>query len=166
MGEDLKPRSREVTDGIERAGARAMLRAIGAKRRQVLKAVIIESAIVGLVASAVGLVAGVGMSYGLRALLGGAAALLYAGYAWLLRRDWRAGLAVVGVLTTWVPFFPNADRPIFSFYVITALPFTIAAVCLVLGRLLGPAERTSHGDRHLMPDAAGVTVVLGFPRGR
>jgi dihydroxy-acid dehydratase len=29
MGEDLKPRSREVTDGIERAGARAMLRAIG-----------------------------------------------------------------------------------------------------------------------------------------
>ena len=29
MGEDLKPRSREVTDGMERAGARAMLRAVG-----------------------------------------------------------------------------------------------------------------------------------------
>jgi dihydroxy-acid dehydratase len=29
VGEDLKPRSREVTDGMERAGARAMLRAIG-----------------------------------------------------------------------------------------------------------------------------------------
>src|SRR2546427_10511294 len=29
MSEDLKPRSREVTDGMERAGARAMLRAIG-----------------------------------------------------------------------------------------------------------------------------------------
>jgi dihydroxy-acid dehydratase len=29
MGEDLKPRSRDVTDGMERAGARAMLRAIG-----------------------------------------------------------------------------------------------------------------------------------------
>ena len=29
MGENLKPRSREVTDGMERAGARAMLRAIG-----------------------------------------------------------------------------------------------------------------------------------------
>jgi dihydroxy-acid dehydratase len=29
MAEDLKPRSREVTDGMERAGARAMLRAIG-----------------------------------------------------------------------------------------------------------------------------------------
>jgi len=29
MAEDLKPRSREVTDGMERAGARAMLRAVG-----------------------------------------------------------------------------------------------------------------------------------------
>ncbi|HEX3669251.1 MAG TPA: dihydroxy-acid dehydratase, partial [Acidimicrobiia bacterium] len=29
MTEDLKPRSREVTDGMERAGARAMLRAVG-----------------------------------------------------------------------------------------------------------------------------------------
>src|SRR5467141_894039 len=29
MSNDMKPRSREVTDGYERAGARAMLRAIG-----------------------------------------------------------------------------------------------------------------------------------------
>jgi len=29
LSEDLKPRSREVTDGMERAGARAMLRAVG-----------------------------------------------------------------------------------------------------------------------------------------
>src|SRR5215204_5363317 len=29
MSEDLKPRSREVTDGVARAGARAMLRAVG-----------------------------------------------------------------------------------------------------------------------------------------
>jgi dolichyl-phosphate-mannose--protein O-mannosyl transferase len=89
---------------------------------------------------------------------GGAAALLYAGYAWLLRRDWRAGVAVVGVLTAWVPFFPNADRPIFSFYVITALPFTIAAVCLVLGRLLGPAEPTRR--RMWGTAAVGAFVLL------
>ena len=89
---------------------------------------------------------------------GGAAALLYAAYAWLLRRDWRAGLVCVGVLTTWVPFFPNADRPIFSFYAITTLPFTIVAVCLVLGRLLGPAAPTR---RRLWGSAlAGTFVVL------
>jgi putative ABC transport system permease protein len=49
----------------------AMLRAVGASRRQVLRAVLLESAIVGLVASGLGLVAGVGMSFGLRALLAG-----------------------------------------------------------------------------------------------
>ncbi len=48
----------------------AMLRAVGASRRQVLRAVLLESAIVGLVASAVGLAAGVGMSFALRGLLG------------------------------------------------------------------------------------------------
>ena len=48
----------------------AMLRAIGAKRRQVLGAVLIESALVGIVASGIGLAMGVVMSYGLRAMLG------------------------------------------------------------------------------------------------
>ena len=48
----------------------AMLRAVGATRRQVLRAVLLESAIVGAVSSAVGLGAGVLLSYGLRGLLG------------------------------------------------------------------------------------------------
>ena len=89
---------------------------------------------------------------------GGAAALLYAAYAWVLRRDWRAGLVVVGVLTTWVPFLPYADRPIFSFYAVTTLPFTIVAICLVLGRLLGPAAPTRR--RMWGTAAAGAFVVL------
>lgn len=48
----------------------AMLRAVGASRRQVLRAVLLESAIVGAVSSAIGLGAGVLMSFGLRGLLG------------------------------------------------------------------------------------------------
>ncbi len=47
----------------------AMLRAIGAGRGQVLRSVVLESVVVGLVAAAVGLVAGIGLSFGLRALL-------------------------------------------------------------------------------------------------
>ena len=47
----------------------AMLRAIGARRAQVLRAVVLESMIVGVVAAAAGLVAGIGLSFGLRALL-------------------------------------------------------------------------------------------------
>jgi putative ABC transport system permease protein len=49
----------------------AMLRAIGASRRQVLRSVLFESFLVGAVASAVGLGAGVLLSFGLRALLSG-----------------------------------------------------------------------------------------------
>ena len=47
----------------------AMLRAIGARRGQVLRSVVLESVVVGVVAAAVGLAAGVGLSFGLRALL-------------------------------------------------------------------------------------------------
>jgi putative ABC transport system permease protein len=47
----------------------AMLRAIGASRRQVLRSVLLESATIGALASAVGLGAGVLMSFALRGLL-------------------------------------------------------------------------------------------------
>ena len=43
-----------------------MLRAIGASRRQLLRSVLFESVAIGVIASAVGLVAGVGMSFGLK----------------------------------------------------------------------------------------------------
>jgi putative ABC transport system permease protein len=53
----------------QRARDMAMLRAIGASRGQVVRAVVFESVAVGVVASAVGLGVGVLMSFGLRALL-------------------------------------------------------------------------------------------------
>ena len=47
-----------------------MLRAIGASRRQVMRAVLAEAVVVGVIASALGLVAGIGVATGLKALLG------------------------------------------------------------------------------------------------
>ena len=55
----------------QRARDMAMLRAIGASRAQVVRSVVFESVAVGVVASALGLGAGVLMSFGLRALLSG-----------------------------------------------------------------------------------------------
>ena len=49
----------------------AMLRAIGARSGQVLRSVMLEAVVVGVTAAAVGLVAGIGLSFGLRALLAG-----------------------------------------------------------------------------------------------
>jgi putative ABC transport system permease protein len=47
----------------------ALLRAIGAERRQIRRSVLLEAAIVGLVGSGLGLVGGIGLAYGLHALL-------------------------------------------------------------------------------------------------
>ena len=47
----------------------AMLRAIGARRGQVLRSVVLEAIVVGVVSAAAGLAAGIGLSFGLRALL-------------------------------------------------------------------------------------------------
>ena len=51
----------------QRTREMALLRAIGASRRQVLGSVIGESVVVGVVASAIGVVAGIGLAIGLRA---------------------------------------------------------------------------------------------------
>ena len=53
----------------QRTREMALLRAIGASRRQVLTSVVIEAFVTGLVASALGLLAGIGIAIGLQGLL-------------------------------------------------------------------------------------------------
>ena len=53
----------------QRTREMALLRAIGASRRQVLTSVVVEAFITGLVASALGLLAGIGIAIGLQGLL-------------------------------------------------------------------------------------------------
>lgn len=90
---------------------------------------------------------------------GGAVALLYALYAWVGRLDWRYGVAVVGVLSTWLPWLRYDDRPIFSYYAVALVPFTVLAVTLLLGRLIGGA-RASSRHRFWGSVVAGSFVVL------
>jgi dolichyl-phosphate-mannose--protein O-mannosyl transferase len=90
---------------------------------------------------------------------GGVLALLYAFYGWLGRRDWRFGLVVVGLLTTWLPWIRYDERPIFSYYAITTLPFTVIAVTLLLGVLIG-GPAASYRRRMWGTALAGAFVVL------
>lgn len=53
----------------QRTRESALLRALGASRRQVLASVVVEALVVGLVASALGLVAGLGLASGLSVLM-------------------------------------------------------------------------------------------------
>ncbi|GAB3254682.1 phospholipid carrier-dependent glycosyltransferase [Alteromonas gracilis] len=86
-------------------------------------------------------------------------ALAYAAVSWLGRRDWRFGLVVVGVLSGWLPWLSNADRPIFSYYAITFLPFLILGVVLALGRILGPRD-ASPTRRRIGAAVVGAYLVV------
>ncbi len=71
---------------------------------------------------------------------GGVIALIIGLGYWLTRRDWRFGLPIVGVLTGWLPWFRYDQRPIFFYYAVAIVPFTVIAVTLVLGKMLGRAD--------------------------
>lgn len=82
---------------------------------------------------------------------GGCLALLWGAWAWLKRRDWRYGLAVLGFVAGWLPWLPNADRPIFSYYAIVMEPFLVLALVLALRDL-----------RRALPPTWGTTLVIGY----
>ena len=90
---------------------------------------------------------------------GAAAALLYSVYGWLGRRDWRYGLVVVGVVSTWLPWVRYDDRPIFSYYAISILPFLLIGLTMLLGVLMG-GPRAGASRRMWGTAAAGAFVVL------
>jgi dolichyl-phosphate-mannose-protein mannosyltransferase len=90
---------------------------------------------------------------------GGVLALLYAGYAFVLRRDWRYGLALVGTLSLWLPWERDDERPIFLFYASAFFPFVVIAVTLLLGEILGRAPAGSR-RRTVGTVVAGAFVVL------
>lgn len=74
---------------------------------------------------------------------GGSLAVIAAAVIWVAGRDWRFGVAVVGVLSSWLPWLQYDDRPIFFFYAITFLPFLVLTAVLCLGKLIGPSRLPS-----------------------
>ena len=95
---------------------------------------------------------------------GGCLAMLAAAVLWVGGRDWRYGVAVVGTLSTWLPWLQYDDRPIFMFYAIITIPFMILAATLLMGRMLGtsttPTPRRTLGV--IVSGAFFVLVLLNF----
>jgi len=95
---------------------------------------------------------------------GGCLAVLVAAALWVGARDWRYGVAVVGTLSTWLPWLQYDDRPIFAFYAIITIPFMIMAITLLMGRMLGssstPTPRRTLGV--IVSGAFFVLVLLNF----
>lgn len=77
----------------------------------------------------------------------GAAALIGSAWQWIGRRDWRFAIPVLGVVATWLPWFRYDDRPIFTFYTVAIVPFTIIALALLMGVLFGSPEHSARRRR-------------------
>ena len=95
---------------------------------------------------------------------GGVVALLFAAVMWVGARDWRFGIAVVGTLSTWLPWLQYADRPIFLFYAVVTLPFIVLALTLAIGKLIGtsrvPSARRTGGV--ILAGSFLVLVLVNF----
>ncbi|MFG2128514.1 ABC transporter permease [Streptomyces sp. NPDC048751] len=84
----------------------ALLRAVGASRRQVTRSVLIEAFVVGTVAGVTGLVAGIGIGAGLRSLMGTLGATVPDGPLVITPGTVAAALAVgivITMLAAWLP---------------------------------------------------------------
>jgi putative ABC transport system permease protein len=90
----------------QRTREMALLRALGAGRRAVLTSVLVEAFVVSLLASALGLVAGVGLSLAMRALLGSIGLELPDAGTVVAPRTILVSLAVGVVVTVLAAFLP------------------------------------------------------------
>ncbi len=87
----------------------ALLRAIGADRRQVRRSVLYEASVIGVVGSVLGLAGGVGLAYGLRALLDAMNVGLPSGALVLTPRTVIVAM-IVGTVVTLVSAYAPARR--------------------------------------------------------
>ncbi len=128
----------------------ALLRAVGASRRQVTRSVLIEALVVGTVAAVTGLVAGIGIGAGLRSLMGSLGQTMPDGPLVVTPGTVGAAL-VVGVLVTmlaaWLPGRRAAKIPPVA--AMSSVHATATTRSLVLRNTIGS-----------LFTAAGVAVVL------
>ena len=90
----------------QRTKETAMLRAIGSSRKQVLRMVVAESVIVGVVASAIGTVVGIGLAHGLAALLTSFGVELPGGATVVASRSIIVSMIVGTVVTVLAAYLP------------------------------------------------------------
>lgn len=128
----------------------ALLRAVGASRRQVTRSVLIEAFVVGAVAGVTGLLAGIGIGVGLRSLLGTLGATVPDGPL-VVSPGTVAAALVVGVVITmlaaWLPGRRAAKIPPVA--AMSSVHAAASTKSLVLRNTLGA-----------LFSAAGVAVVL------
>lgn len=96
----------------------------------------------------------------------GVLAVLWLAVHGVRTRDWRAGIVLVGVGSTYVPWLFYPERTIFQFYTVLILPFLLLAVAFALRTLWGSGRHAAGsrlaGRRIVLATAAIVLTVSVF----
>lgn len=94
------------------------------------------------------------------------AAVVYLVYRFVVVRDWRYALVLVGVAATWLPWLAYPERTIFQFYTIAIWPFLLLALTFALRQIAGPlhasVERRTAGQRVVLVFLGVVTLLSIF----
>ncbi|WP_043685893.1 ABC transporter permease [Streptomyces xylophagus] len=128
----------------------ALLRAVGASRRQVTRSVLLEAFVVGAIAAVAGLVAGIGIGAGLRALMGTIGATVPDGPLVITSGTVLSALAVgilITMLAAWLPGRRAAKIPPVA--AMSSVHATATTKSLVLRNTLGA-----------LFSGAGIAVVI------
>lgn len=94
-----------------------------------------------------------------------AVALVVAAVWWLAGRDWRFGVPVLGVASTWLPWVyqgVTTTRPLFFFYAITIVPFTVVGLAMVLGLIIGKSRSSGRRRGAIIAGLVIALIVLNF----
>lgn len=81
---------------------------------------------------------------------------------WLIGRDWRFAVPLLAIGSTWLPWFKYVDRPLFFFYAIMIIPFSVTILAMALGKLLGPARHPKRMWRAMVVGIFVALVILNF----
>lgn len=82
---------------------------------------------------------------------------------WLGARDWRFGVPVVAAMATYIPWLlTTAGRPLFYFYAITIIPFTVIGLAMTMGLVLGPAANPNRRRGSIIVGVATALVAANF----
>jgi dolichyl-phosphate-mannose--protein O-mannosyl transferase len=79
-------------------------------------------------------------------------------FQWALRRDWRAGAVLVGLVGGLLPWFLYQQRTIYTFYAIAFAPWVVLSLTYALGLMLGPSDAVRR--RRLVGALSAGSVVL------
>ncbi len=88
---------------------------------------------------------------------------LFAGLIWWIAgRDWRFGVPIIAAMSTYLPWFTAGTRPVFFFYAICIVPFTVTILAMAFGLILGPANGPNRRRGAIIVGVAIALVVMNF----